>query len=378
MEVWQEAVKFALVGTAHQAPAFTPTEEPISHLLAQMNPQERESTLLRASGMLATYRRASYRPQQATQPLPPPAAANERPPAPQSVVVDILRILPCLEWIEIGLHPLALIQRALPDWLYAITEHGWRIPEEHLIAVLECGRKHLGVCKPQVSDALQIPLGEYGRWLVAQNPAWTYALPFGRAGGEPSFSPVAAQEREAILTALAHAPDDRGRGVELLGTWTKALEQNPDEAWAVALFNAWCDRFPDQMPYLDLWGRILPRDVFEAGMLALIAPIEDYIHPSDPGFKLLETYRGVWSPRLAQMVMQKLRDYDGQPHLLARRLFSYTFSVPRDFQDEFHALWRNWAVDDAARAVEMENSHRIHAFCNAIRYKMDLARQEEE
>jgi hypothetical protein len=161
MEVWQEALKVALIGTERQAPIFTESAEPISRMLAELNVEERERTLLRASGVLTTYRRAGYRPRQTEEPLPLPAEAEAKPLVPAAVMQDLL--------VMLG----GEYREALPEWLQAATERGWRVPEEHLVELLDFGRGH-----PESRAALLPLLGKRGRWLAAQNPDWKYALQF--------------------------------------------------------------------------------------------------------------------------------------------------------------------------------------------------------
>lgn len=540
MEVWQEAVQCALLGTARRAPVFIPSSEPITHLLADMDPTERESTLLRAGGLLANHRRANYQPLRTTQELPPPAEPDERPRAPQSVVEDMLKIVGNTGWIA-GMHPSAVTYHTLPAWLYAVEEHGWRIPEENLIAVLECGRKEPDFLQRDLRDALQIPLGRYGQWLVTQNPEWSYALPIGQKASEPEVAPISVEESDmiwyrrtkrerfpllnrlrrydparardllestweeesatdradflnafatglsmgdepfleralddkgktvrtvaktllarlphsrlslrlwervkaqirlqsgvsetlvverprscdkailrdmldqksmynpdwwfmpavasvplwrwaqewertpaAIVGALIDCPDSAQWGAALLGAWTTALEQDLDEEWAIALFMAWCEKFPDRMPTTDLWRSLLPRDVFDAGVLRLVAQLDSHSRITEPGFRLLETAKTTWRPPLAQMVMTKLGALNGHPTTLfsiAERMYYFFPSVPVEFQDEFFALWRKFAAENLFAAVHIEGSIALTAFCNEMRQKMDMALQEAE
>lgn len=159
MEVWQEALKVALIGTERQAPTFTPSEEPISRLLAGLNAEERERTLLRAGGLLAAYRRAGYRPKLSEAVLPAPAEPEEKLPVPDLLAQDLM--------VMLG----GEYRDALPEWLQGAADRGWRIPEEHLVELLEFGRGH-----PEIRNFLLPLLGKRGRWLAAQNPEWKYAL----------------------------------------------------------------------------------------------------------------------------------------------------------------------------------------------------------
>ncbi len=215
MKTWQEALKIALIGTERQALSFTPSDEAVGRLLSELNPEERERTLLRASGLLAVYQRAGYRPQFATNPLPAPADAEEKPPVPEVVMQDLL--------VMMG----GQYREALPDWLQAATERGWRVPEEHLSELLDFGRSH-----PESRAALLPLLGKRGRWIAAQNPDWKYALQFSLFEIESAPEIVTAEtgdleqlwqtgtkeERVALLHRLRHSDPASARAL-VESTW---------------------------------------------------------------------------------------------------------------------------------------------------------------
>lgn len=158
MEVWEDLVKVALVGTERQALPEEPGEDAVGRLLSQLE-GEKEQKLLRACALLTTYRRAGYRAAVAEETLYPPVEAEPLPMIRQEAALDLLVMLR-------GQH-----QELLPEWCLLVAEQGKRIPEECLAELLDFGRTHV-----ELRSALLPLLGKRGRWLAGQRPEWKYAL----------------------------------------------------------------------------------------------------------------------------------------------------------------------------------------------------------
>lgn len=180
MTNWQEVVKCALVGTERQSPAFDATGEPVGALLSQLDNQDREGTLLRAAAILTPYRRAGMTASASAAPLPSPAPDDSRPTAPPALIQDILVMLS-------GSH-----REALTEWLASSEQSGWRVPDEHLAALIDFGARHL-----EFRSRLLALLGVRGRWLAAQNPDWKYAREFG-ANEDGAILPPEADDARLI------------------------------------------------------------------------------------------------------------------------------------------------------------------------------------
>ncbi|MCW3050894.1 MAG: hypothetical protein JWN14_64, partial [Chthonomonadales bacterium] len=210
MEVWQEALKIALIGTERQAPTSLASAEPISRLSAEWKPEEKERNLLRASGLLMAYRRAGYRPMQSGETPPAPAEPDEKPVVPGVVMQDLMAM--------VG----GQYREALPEWLQIAAERGWRLPEEHLVELLEFGRGH-----PEMRPALLPLLGMRGRWLAAQNPDWHYALQFSLFEIENEW------EAEATTTEQTEQVWQTGTQEERVALLHRLRRSDP--AWARAL-----------------------------------------------------------------------------------------------------------------------------------------------
>ncbi|HLK61439.1 MAG TPA: hypothetical protein VKU00_33120, partial [Chthonomonadaceae bacterium] len=77
MQVWQDVLRVALVGTEQQAAEVSTAEPPVGALLEQLSGVEKERNLLRTCGLLTAYRRAGYHPPMAESAPPTPADSEE-------------------------------------------------------------------------------------------------------------------------------------------------------------------------------------------------------------------------------------------------------------------------------------------------------------
>jgi len=123
---------------------------------------------------------------------------------------------------------------ALPEWLQAIAARGWRVPEEHLVDLLEYGRGHT-----EVRDDILPVLGRRGRWLAGQNPDWKYALqislfeientpetePRVLEANEAEWQTGTREERVALLQRLRRTHPAQARAL-VETTWK---QDAPDE-----------------------------------------------------------------------------------------------------------------------------------------------------
>lgn len=159
--LWQELIAHALLGTARQPLLrLPPPDAPVTTLLAGLDPAEPERAVLGAAAVLSLYRRAGRLP-----PVDPTPAPTPCPPDPRPVCTA-----QAAEHLSLMLN--GTYSAVVPEWLAAVAAAGQRVPEQHLVALLELGQK-----QADLQAAILPVLGERGRWLAAQNPAWEYACP---------------------------------------------------------------------------------------------------------------------------------------------------------------------------------------------------------
>jgi hypothetical protein len=161
MSQLQPLIRTALLGTQRE-----PLPEPaagtlLAELIEGLAGSEPESALLSVAGALRISEMAGQ--------LPRPASGLSA--AAPNIVEDAV---PCSAASRQRLAAMldGRFPGALPEFLLRLARAGKRVPDEMLPAVLDYGLKAV------LHRSLILPvLGQMGRWLAAQNPAWDYASP---------------------------------------------------------------------------------------------------------------------------------------------------------------------------------------------------------
>src|SRR5689334_10200064 len=156
MELWDELVKSALVGTSRDGSPAPAASGALGQTLAKLN-GDPEGRLLAASGVLSVYRRAGA------------AVATADAPAAQPANEEKLPRVPPRSGAHLGLMLGGEHGEVLPEWLAAAAQAGKRAPEEWLPGLL-----HAGKTQTHLRGLILPVLGQRGLWLAAQNPDWDY------------------------------------------------------------------------------------------------------------------------------------------------------------------------------------------------------------
>jgi hypothetical protein len=205
MQIWDDILATAVVGTEQREFKLPAREDELSRLLAQIDTADREGSLLSAASVVALYRSAGVAPM-ADSPALPEVSARE----------DANRSSPAS-----GQH-LALMldgqfQELLREWLAAMKSAGKRVPEEYLPALLDHGR-----VDPFLHRMIADVMGQRGEWLAAQNPDWRYAT---RRDEKDLWETGTRDERWMLLDHLRSTDPTKAR--ELLATtWSQESVKN--------------------------------------------------------------------------------------------------------------------------------------------------------
>jgi hypothetical protein len=158
MDLWNDIVTTALLGTGRRAFRPPPADRALAVALGQIDTADQAGALLAAAAVVALYQRAGQLPpRDDTQPTPACAPDQRLACAPRAA-----RHLSAM---------LSDTQRALlPEWLVALEAAGRRVPNAQLPELLELGHSQAGL-----REHILPVLGRRGRWLAAQNPDWSYA-----------------------------------------------------------------------------------------------------------------------------------------------------------------------------------------------------------
>ncbi|MBM4259657.1 MAG: hypothetical protein FJ147_27640 [Deltaproteobacteria bacterium] len=155
--MWKDIVTTAIIGTERQALTIPQLNNATGALFAQLDPNDRERTLLCTAAVVMLYERAGRVAAAAVQPTMTPCEEET--------------LAPCslLSAQHLSMMLNGQYKDVLPEWLTAISTIQRRAPEEYLPALLEAGRTHSAL-----RSAILPVLGQRGIWLAQQNPAWNY------------------------------------------------------------------------------------------------------------------------------------------------------------------------------------------------------------
>lgn len=215
---WSDLATAALMGTGRRA--FTPPQiaGPLGDVLGEVAGAESppESKLLAAAAVAATYRRAGMRASVEPSDEALPCPEDELPPT----------------GVRSGDHLRAMLDGphagALGEWLGAVAASGRRIRDRDLVELLEHGREH-----PPRREAILAVIGRRGRWLAAQNPAWSFA-----ALAEPADEDWQTANRDGRIAQLRRLRGSEPATARDLVASTWSQETPADRAAFLAEFEA--------------------------------------------------------------------------------------------------------------------------------------------
>lgn len=200
MQLWNDILATAVVGTEQRELKLPTREDEIGSLLAQIDNTDREGSLLTAASVVTLYRSAGFAPQADTHAL---LEAADHDDASRGNAAS---------GQHLGLMLEGEFREVLPEWLAAMSKAGKRVPEEHLPALLDLGRMELSLRRMIVAV-----MGRRGGWLAAQNPDWHYVI---QKEDKELWETGSREERLLLLEHLRNVDPTKAR--ELLATtWSQ-------------------------------------------------------------------------------------------------------------------------------------------------------------
>jgi hypothetical protein len=184
MEAMDEIVRTAVIGTERSPAPLPSLPGDVGAALAQLQGREPERALLSAAAILSTYRLAGHVPAAAGASLPPPCPPEELRPCSAQSSQHLATLLSPDE------RPL------LPEWLAACAAAGKVAPPRHLPGLLD-----LAATRAELRPLVAPVIGNRGRWLAAQNPAWQFAaaVPVASADDPAAWDTGTRDQRVAYL-----------------------------------------------------------------------------------------------------------------------------------------------------------------------------------
>ncbi len=204
MNLWQELVKTAIVGTERQKLKFTPPDNQLGEILSSVDSNDNEAYLLSIAGTISLYQKAGKRPVKNKQPQLKPCEQNDLPCCSQ-LAGQHLSIMLAGEYADL-----------LPEWLNVANNLKIRIPFKYLPELLTLGKK-----KQELRNLILPILGKRGLWLAAQNPEWNYVVD---ENNEKTWETGSLEAKQLLLHKLRL--EDPKQALELLEkSWKKANAQ---------------------------------------------------------------------------------------------------------------------------------------------------------
>ncbi len=216
LDLWEEVVAAATLGTERRAFAPLRAEGPLGAALGRLDAGDQEGALLGAATALAFYRLTGALPAEApsggTLALP---EAEDRPECPPQAAQHLHAILNSDQRREL-----------LPEWLEAAAKAGVRVPSADLPELLDLGRGQVSLRPP-----IRAVIGLRGGWLAAQNPDWDYArsvefVGLGTEGSAAGPDEIKSQwetgsraARQALLETLRASDPEAARAL-IESTWS--------------------------------------------------------------------------------------------------------------------------------------------------------------
>ncbi|MFN7947367.1 MAG: DUF5691 domain-containing protein [Blastocatellia bacterium] len=205
MNLSQDIIRTAVIGTGRQSFALPAANGALGETLAQLNGDDCEAALLSAAAVTTLYERVGRLPVITKQTAPEPCATDDLPRCNRSATQRLTLMLK-------GEH-----REILPEWLAAVASAGQRVSEELLPALLSEGRTHR-----ELRAAISSVVGKRGAWLAAQNPEWDYVT---GTIDESAWHTGSRTARLALLQSLRATDPARAREM-VMTTWN---EDGPDE-----------------------------------------------------------------------------------------------------------------------------------------------------
>lgn len=306
MTAWQNILGVAAIGTERQGLTLPPSDSLLGRALNGLDTSDRDGALLGAVALASLHRQAGQR--AATDSLPPP----------EPCAAELLLRCNAAAGRHLALMLGGEFKEVLPEWLAALGRAGLRVPEEHLPALFDKANKERAL-RPLVVEVM----GSRGRWLAAQNPAWSWA---SADLGPDAWETGGLEERLSVLRSL-RAKDPRGARDLLSSNW-KSEYAKDREAFLKALQVGLSDEDePFLNELLELYGDRSPAVRLTAGGLLLRLPASRLTRHVCERVSPLLSYRK--PPRRKPLIEVSLPD-DLDEWKFKNRLVALTWSAATD------------------------------------------------
>jgi hypothetical protein len=209
MELWDEILRTSIIGLERQA--FSPPTESgaLGEFFAKLDSRDQEGALYGAAAATSLYQRAGRLLLKSTAPPPDPSAPEETPRCPESAALRLKLMLQ------------GHFTDLLPEYLEALSQKGYRAPEESLPSLLILAQD-----KRELRFPLSKVLGMRGRWLASLKSDWSFAI--DAAEGDGLWETGTREQRFALIENLRKKDPARARDL-VRSTWGQETPKDREE-----------------------------------------------------------------------------------------------------------------------------------------------------
>ena len=204
MNIWQDLVKTAVVGTQRQQLKLVTQDNQLGEVLSRLDTNDKEGSLLSAAGTISLYQKAGQ------------LTAIDSTKTLETCDLDDLPYCSLLSEQHLGMMLNGNYNVVLKEWLNLLAEAKKVVSPKYLPQLLALGKRNNHLHK----DILPV-LGKRGIWLAAQNPDWNYAV---EEDADKVWKNGSLEARKKLLEKLRENEAEKGRG-QLQNIWSKERAQ---------------------------------------------------------------------------------------------------------------------------------------------------------
>ncbi|MBE9216646.1 hypothetical protein IQ247_28975 [Plectonema cf. radiosum LEGE 06105] len=204
MNIWQNLVKTAVVGTQRQELKIITQNNQFDEVFNSLDMNDRQGSLLAAAGTISLYQQAGK------------LITIEHKITSKTCELDDLPYCNQLSEQHLQMMLSGEYSAFLPEWLKITAKAGKLVSPKYLPELLTLGKRQHYLRK----DILAV-LGKRGIWLAAQNPEWNYAI---SENTDKIWKSGSLESKKKLLTELRQSQAAKGRK-QLQNIWSKEKSQ---------------------------------------------------------------------------------------------------------------------------------------------------------
>lgn len=204
MNIWQDLVKTAVVGTQRQQLKIVTEDNQLGKILSSLDSNDKEGSLLGAAGAICVYQKSGK------------LLAIDNKKTLEICELDDLPFCNQLSEQHLGMMLSGEYNAILSEWLKVLAAEGKVVSPKYLPDLLALGKRQNNLRK----DILAV-LGKRGIWLAAQNPEWNYVV--GK-DTDKIWKNGSLEARKELLKDLRQSAAEKGRS-QLQSIWSKERAQ---------------------------------------------------------------------------------------------------------------------------------------------------------